>query len=37
VVLLTRKDLEQPAERISKAVSSILAKFPPLNSAIRRA
>jgi hypothetical protein len=26
---LTRKDLEQPAEPISKAVSSILAKFPP--------
>ncbi len=26
---LTRKDLEQPAEPISKAVRSVLAKFPP--------
>ena len=26
---LTRKDLEQPAEAISKAVRSVLAKFPP--------
>jgi Domain of unknown function (DUF4136) len=26
---LTRKDLEQPPEPISKAVSSVLAKFPP--------
>jgi hypothetical protein len=26
---LTRKDLEQPAEPISDAVSSVLAKFPP--------
>lgn len=26
---LTRKDLEQPAEPISEAVNSVLAKFPP--------
>jgi hypothetical protein len=26
---LTRKDLEQPAEPVSEAVSSVLAKFPP--------